>query len=236
MIKAAIEKILDMAGPKIVELPSGLRYTDRQGTVLLPDPEPKPLQFHTLRGIVDYLNEEPTSREAHFIHIDSYNSVSIRSFLINNAQQRFTYATATPTLGNSFPFGSWLDLEQFIIELQAKFERNNHQMAILKLLSSIRDENVKTSKDDGITQVVTARSGIALKADVEVPNPVSLKPYRTFVEIEQPGSDFIFRLKTGDKMPTASLHESGGGAWKIEAINAIKDFFISEGVKVPVIA
>ena len=36
-------------------------------------------------------------------------------------------------------------------------------------------------------------------ADVIVPNPVKLRPYRTFAEIEQPESSYVFRIKDGDR-------------------------------------
>ncbi|PFR65873.1 hypothetical protein COK29_26730, partial [Bacillus cereus] len=53
------------------------------------------------------------------------------------------------------------------------------------------------------------------------PNPVSLQPYRTFVEVEQPKSNFIFRMKDG---PRCSIHEADGGAWKLQAMNNIEDY------------
>ena len=65
-------------------------------------------------------------------------------------------------------------------------------------------------------------------AEVQVPNPVELKPYRTFFEIEQPSSSFVFRMKSGGKGhedgPMCSLHEADGGAWRLDAIEEVKHF------------
>lgn len=56
-----------------------------------------------------------------------------------------------------------------------------------------------------------------------VPNPVNLIPYRTFLEVQQPASDFIFRMKSSCGVQCAIL-EADGGAWKNEAMNNIKEY------------
>ncbi len=56
-----------------------------------------------------------------------------------------------------------------------------------------------------------------------VPNPVILAPYRTFPEIEQVESKFIFRMQEG---PNAALYEADGGAWKNEAMRRIKEYLV----------
>ena len=40
------------------------------------------------------------------------------------------------------------------------------------------------------------------------------QPYRTFLEVEQPASDFLLRLDKGGR---PALYEADGGAWKLEA-------------------
>ncbi|MEB9782308.1 hypothetical protein P4K16_30685, partial [Bacillus cereus] len=52
-------------------------------------------------------------------------------------------------------------------------------------------------------------------------NPVQLSPYRTFVEVEQPESKFVFRMREGAR---CGLFEADGGAWKLEAMNNIKEY------------
>lgn len=71
----------------------------------------------------------------------------------------------------------------------------------------------------------TITKGIAGKEDVIVPNPVTLRPYRTFLEVEQPESKFIFRIREGsDGQPMFKLVEADGGLWKYEAVDAIKKY------------
>jgi len=86
------------------------------------------------------------------------------------------------------------------------------------------DESVKTYGDDGVSQQATVKSGVTSVVDVKVPNPVLLKPFRTFAEAEQPESKFIFRLRKDDAGVTAALFEADGGAWKVQAIQNIADY------------
>lgn len=71
---------------------------------------------------------------------------------------------------------------------------------------------------------------------VVVPNPVTLAPYRTFVEVKQPESKFVFRMRKSEEGPQAALFEADGGAWKIEAMQRVKEFLedklVGTGVKV----
>lgn len=76
-----------------------------------------------------------------------------------------------------------------------------------------------------MTQKASVKTGIASKSDAIVPNPVVLRPFRTFVEVEQPKSDFIFRMKQ-DKYDgiTCAIFEADGGAWKNAAMANIKAY------------
>ena len=69
--------------------------------------------------------------------------------------------------------------------------------------------------------------GVAAKKDVIVPNPVELVPYRTFQEISQPASRFVFRIGDGDA-PCFKIVEAEGGIWKHEAIRSIKEYLVKE--------
>lgn len=60
-----------------------------------------------------------------------------------------------------------------------------------------------------------------------VPNPVTLIPYRTFLEVQQPASDFIFRMKSSCGVQCA-IFEADGGTWKNEAMNNIKEYLKNE--------
>lgn len=86
-------------------------------------------------------------------------------------------------------------------------------------------KNGETYSDDGCSQVATMTTGIATKADVIVPNPVELIPYRTFQEVGQPASKFVFRI-SDKEVPAFKIVEAEGGIWKNEAISNIKAFLM----------
>lgn len=70
--------------------------------------------------------------------------------------------------------------------------------------------------------------------EVEVPSPCRLMPYRTFTEVKQPMSSFIFRVKDNDRLGVScALFEADGGAWKNEAKKNIKEYLEKELDGVP---
>lgn len=65
---------------------------------------------------------------------------------------------------------------------------------------------------------------IARVENVVIPPRVKLAPYRTFIEIEQPESEFVFRARKADDLPHFALFEADGGAWRIESMKRIKAY------------
>lgn len=93
---------------------------------------------------------------------------------------------------------------------------------LLDLLSRINKENGVTTRDNSVSQEVEARQGISLKALVQVKPRISMRPYRTFLEVEQPESEFILRL---DEDGNVGLFEADGGMWKMQAKASIVAYF-----------
>jgi len=71
--------------------------------------------------------------------------------------------------------------------------------------------------------------------NIKVPNPVVLAPFRTFREIAQPESKFVFRMQQG---PRCALFEADGGAWRLEAMKRSKAYLEEEleGLEIPIIS
>ncbi len=201
------------------------------------EPRADTLIVHSLQGVIDYVtsdgvdDNDPEKKDTLHIHVVGYDSVKVISDLkgVNRKREEFVHAVCE---GSSFRFGVYLDVEEMVIALQTLFapvdDRTmpNDQTSLLKLFSSLTNEAVRTDGDDGLTQVVSTRKGISLAQDCKVPNPVYLRPWRTFREVTQPGSPFILRLKSQgtDKPPQAALFEADGGSWKLDAIQRIKTF------------
>jgi hypothetical protein len=186
-----------------------------------PDPEPRPLVLHTLSGLVDYVKSEMAIDDPEAdriaIHVVDPCLVEVVGRLRGEFRQRTVYARSMPFM----PYHGWGAFrapEDFNVWLMASFVRDETVDAVLRVTGNIREETVRESKDDGVTQVVTARAGIARVAEVAVPNPVTLRPVRTFHEVEQPASLFVLRLQDG---PACALFEGDGGAWRNAAIASV---------------
>ena len=162
------------------------------------------------------------------VHVISENYVKLISNIMKDSG-RETYMAAS-ALNPTFNFGNYYGVESFIIAMQSCFVPNDDSAQILKVVGNIREEAVKQTSDDGISQAVMAKSGIATVEMVSVPNPVILAPYRTFIEVEQPASKFVFRMKQGQggSGPSCALFEADGGAWRLEAMKRIKSFLEAE--------
>ena len=111
-----------------------------------------------------------------------------------------------------------------MIEMQANFEMNEDLATILKVAGNVEAKTTANYGDDGVSQKTTIKQGIASKADVLVPNPVTLIPYRTFLEVQQPASQFVFRIRDDRGNPVFKIVEAEGGLWRNEAMRNIKSY------------
>lgn len=204
--------------------------------VYLPPQEPLPatLTLHTLAGIVDFVNHFDKSK-IEYIHVEGAVEVNVYGHLTGRHQARPCYAQASARrgAGKPFPFDKYLPQEDFVINVQTGFVASEQRAQVLALAGNLRDEAVKNSTDDGMTQQVAVRRGISMKEEASVPNPVHLAPYRTFPEIAQPTSAFIFRVQTGCQV---ALFQSADAQWEVAAIQAIADYLKSKLKDVVVIA
>lgn len=220
MIKEALQYIVGMGKAEIHE-ENGQTFSDKRLT-LLEEPTAEPFTVHTLSGLVDYLKSNVDGGEPVILHVASPTEVKVESPL-NSDAERDSFIRAEALIPE-FRFDSWYNTEEFNIKLQSCFVKNEDRDIVLKVVGNIEDEKVTAYKDDGVSQKVVARTGAANVGNVEVPNPVTLAPYRTFVEVLQPESDFVFRMKDG---PRCALFEADGGAWKNEAIDNIKKYLVA---------
>lgn len=190
-------------------------------------PQPQALVVHSLSAIADYINNQLDYNDAEapfpfLVQIVSPVLVSVQNWL-DDKQRRSIVLQAQAVVG-SFRFGNWMTVEDFIIALSAQFAETEHLPLVLQHVSSLTDESVISFKDDGVTQQVTGRVGIVREAKIEVPRIVTLRPYRTFRDVDrQPDGLFLLRLKRDEgKPPAAALFEADGGLWQIDAVNFIK--------------
>ena len=191
-------------------------------------PSSEPLVLTTLTGLCDYVlkNTDALILGGCLVHVKDPWIVELRGQLEAESLEyrRMIFLRAmSPVMS---PFGNYHDTETFLVWLQTGFVQTESRDALLRLLASIRDSEVRETVDTGVSQEVKTGKGVALVGMTRVPNPVALMPYRTFREIEQPASLFVLRLKSGQEggLPTIALYEADGGAWKLEAIQRIAAF------------
>lgn len=246
MIKEAIEKIEAMAAVEEF-LMDGRRYMSKQ-IIPVKEPEIPSLGLDTLRGFVDYLksgfdgaeigyfpsaNPEPVGRTflQVAIMVDSPTVVSAFLPVAGPWKTRIKACTAGWPQ-RQFPFGQFLSQEDFVIKALAMFQETDDFGKVMELAGKIVCADEAELTDNGVSQAVTVKRGFKQESGRILPLRPVLRPVRTFTEVEQPASEFIFRMKSE---PVAlALFEADMGKWEMEAKLNIKAFLEAELPGVPV--
>lgn len=226
-LKEALEYVVDLGlkgePTEVLEI-AGKTYANRSLTRYDKPAYADPVKASTLTALIDYIGScSEEFRGDMLIHIVSPTRVRLMSELDAERNREVLFETDAEVSG--FHFDRWYGQEEFMIALQANFISNKDLELITKVAGNVERKNEQSFSDDGISQVATMQVGVASKADVIVPNPVELIPYRTFQEVEQPNSKFVFRIGD-DGGPEFKIVEAEGGIWKNEAVGNIKAYII----------
>lgn len=187
---------------------------------------PDALELNFLDSLVTYIKENVDDvclEDKIIIEIKSPTEIDLHTELLGDFNQRFTPVVCSALIPK-IPWGQFMAPEQFIIMSQSHFVETPDLITVKKIAGNVTSEQVLNFSDDGVSQQVTAKSGIARVDNVVVPPKVLLAPYRTFMEIDQPESVFVFRAQKANQLPTFALFEADGGAWRIEAMKRIKAY------------
>lgn len=222
MLKEFVSYLLELKRPETIEA-AGKVYSTNQLYRLDKEQEVSAINVRSLSGLVDYVKSNFDHERHLMIHVKSPTEVNVFDAL-NDANDRRTYVKAGALLP-SITFEQFIDREKFQIMLQACFVQNEYKSTVLKVISSIVEDSAVTTVDDGMSQRVTAKTGVATVENINLPNPVTLKPFRTFAEVPQPESEFVLRLKEGGRV---GLFEADGGAWELNAMANIAAFLEQE--------
>src|ERR1700676_4150350 len=227
-------KILSLDQPNI-STHKDLEYTDKSLHLIIP-PAPAAVCISTLQGLVDLHEEElddAKSKGDLLCHVTGPCSVELISRKSDEYGRRRVWVECEyPTTIKHFPFGMWLNPESFIIGCMVGFQRvliekADGQMSpdldyVVRVASAISAEEIETSDDDGISQKVGMRRGIVLKGQETIRPIVNLAPYRTFPDIDQVVSGFVFRARKADRGGVElALFEADGGRWQLGAVAEI---------------
>lgn len=132
---------------------------------------------------------------------------------------------ATCADSSAFTPGKKYGHEAFMIMLRSQFEDSPDREYLLGLLASVSSEATVRSEDNGLGQSVSVNKGIRNIQMQPVRSIVSLRPYRTFHEIEQPESEYLVRLSADeDGAVQIALYQADGGMWEMHARRCIADY------------
>lgn len=221
-LRDAIDRITDLARPFTMEADGHQFCSKPLVEVKAAEFAPTTYEVDTLDALVKLiLTEGLTLGRRLYVRVDSARKVTVTTTYNNgelrNPYQRFPLYEAVSDVPG-VTIGCCMSQERAIVELQSLYAVTPDRDYLLSLLSRIDVNQGVSSVDNGISQEVSVKTGAVLKEQTMVRPIVHLQPYRTFLEVEQPASDFLLRL---DKEGYPSLYEADGGAWRLEAKRSI---------------
>jgi len=222
MITQAMQWIADLRRPEIIEDKKGHEYLINSEYSSIKESLTPGFKTNSLSSIVDYIENNFDSVTHKFvIHIEDHETVKLYSAAFGPHKQRECFVTAkaeTP----EFTFGRYYDQETFVVSMLSKFKESDGRDYVMGIASNIvEDEEVKMI-DNGLSQTAMFKQGVAAIGNEKITPYVKMIPYRTFIEIDQPASIFLLRLRKGGNL---ALYEADGGAWKNEAVSFICNYF-----------
>ena len=220
MLKEAIEKILSLKQNATYNI-NGDTYSDNE-LVRIPKfvDRPKPISLSSLDSLVAMLKVEVDSglNCPVFVNVSGAKTVSVYTTYAFDYSRNNIYTVTADT--PDFDFG-WREYDKAMIAFRSQFVQDDEVAYVLSLLSRITDEASVSSGDNGLSQNVTVKSGISLVAKETIRPHVTLRLYRTFLEVEQPKSEFLLRLEAGGRI---GLFEADGGMWRLHARRTIAEY------------
>lgn len=226
MLKEFVEHIQETAQPKIEKIGNTTYALFPNGNVeelheVIDRPET--LSLTSLDALVKLVRTEALKATDKPLYITIPDHLTVRCFTQPEPSERFcrqffykVTATDVPGWGEKVQ----LPFEEMQIALRTRFQETPDALYAMKLLSDITTGGKITYNDNGVATSVVTKKGIDLQANESIRPIVTLKPYRTFQEVEQPESTFLIRVSERG----ITFIESDGGMWKLYARETVKEF------------
>ena len=224
MLKQFAQFLSEMKETKIFDV-DGKQFTnDLDLKEIIPHVDrPFPMEVHSLDAICKLVRAEIKRNVCPlFVCAEAYNKVAVHSTYRDDYTRDTVYVAVADAPGLHL---GWKSQQEMIIALQSLVIPTESSAELLNMLKSMTDESSVTSRDNGVTQEVTVKSGVSLAKTVQVKPRVKLTPFRTFLEISQPESEYLVRVDKGNQI---GLFEADGGIWKLEAKKSIAMYFERE--------
>lgn len=228
MLKEFIEHIQKTTSPQIVQVGGQTFAVDNSGVAdrILPDfYGPDTLCLTSLDALVKLVQTEavPYAGDGAVLYITvpgHLSAVCFGRYDPEDAFSRTTYYEADAVDVPGWDDKVTLPFEEAQIALRTRFQPSADLDYVMKLLSDISTGAKITFNDNGIATSIVTRKGIDLQGADLIKPIVSLRPYRTFQEVEQPESVFLIRVNERG----ISFIEADGGMWKLKARQTVKEY------------
>lgn len=247
LTKEVIEKIESLVASakskdnKVLEIGGKPYSTDGLQRIYADENRPESLVVSSLRSISDYWNLvgdlEGVNTNDLFLLIESPQTAIIVERFKGEEKKRASVITAV--LKNDvdpFQFDRFMPTEAFVIGLMSRFQPGEDRDYVVKVASGLVSESKIAGKDTGQTMKVEAHAGVVNQSGLEDRAVVVLRPFRTFREVDQPSSAFLFRYKAEGDGVGCALFEADGGAWRHEAMQNIRKYFQKEAKSLPILS
>lgn len=195
-------------------------------TELIPEyPHPDTLRLYSLDAMVQLIVSEAAPKAQGPLYIIIPDHLSVECFESPKAEPeargyRHLHYVAKATDVPGWESKVTLGFEEMQIALRTRFQESADTLYVQQLLSSLTNGAKVTYNDNGVATTVVTQKGVALQSSETIRPIVTLKPYRTFQELEQPESTFLIRVSERG----ISLIDADGGMWKLHARQLIKNY------------
>lgn len=224
-ITSAIDRVIGLAPAKLFKIDDFV-YIDKDKTVTrFQPPVAKTLTIHTLSGFVELLETgfEGFDPKVTVVQVSAFDKVELIAKASDTYGRRQVHLdTEALNPERTFAFNTYIGQEQFNIALRSMFVQDDDLDALVALAGSIAHNTETRQEDDGFSQTVAAKAGNILKKEITLKPRVTLRPFRTFLEVAQPSGEFIFRVRNREGYGNElALFEADAGQWKLTAMETI---------------
>lgn len=232
MLKEAIAKIEEMAHPLLACVEDRTFAITSSGEPMEIRPihyQQRPVELNSLDALVKMLKTEGARFAGDTLYVSVKSHGTVTCFGHPHAEldeHRIHYFTAEATDVPGWESVTKLPFDQAAVALQTRFQEGGDREYTLTLLSQISCGAKVTYNDTGVATTVVTQKGVSLQQNSTIRPIVTLRPYRTFQEVEQPEGLFLIRIDERG----ITFTEADGGMWKLTARKTIKAY-LEEALK-----
>lgn len=226
-----IRKIEEMAQNKLIKNEETGEYFDGKTLKRIDRKSLPVMETADLNGLVNAVKSMVENKSYELpllVNVTEPKVIKVYTSCKNREQEKIAsayFVQNSPECINNF-----VSFDDFMLEIASRFIENEDREKLLRQCSKISSAEEAKYEDDGITQKAVVQKGVSLKEEKALQKHFKLKTFRTFLEIEQPESLFLLRIKKDG----IGLFTADGDIWQLETIENIREYLsknLSEEIK-----